>query len=59
MQVYKEGILKLSLNCATQSVKSGIKRYIEVSTSQVYTGDKVSHESTDFITVVYYISCSF
>lgn len=44
LQVYKEGILKVSLNCATQAVKHGTKRFIEVSTGQVYSGDKVSLE---------------
>jgi hypothetical protein len=31
----------VSLNCARQAAKSGIKRFIEVSTGQVYSGDKV------------------
>lgn len=39
-EVYKEGVFKVSINCANQSVKHGVKRYIEVSTAQVYSGDK-------------------
>lgn len=39
-QVYKDGILKLSLNCAKQALKSNVKRYIEISTAQVYSCDK-------------------
>ncbi|CAB4045631.1 sterol-4-alpha-carboxylate 3-dehydrogenase, decarboxylating-like, partial [Paramuricea clavata] len=39
-EVYKEGVVKVSLNCARQAAKSGIKRFIEVSTGQVYSGDK-------------------
>ena len=41
LQVYKDGILKLSLNCAKQALKSNVKRYIEISTAQVYSCDKV------------------
>ena len=41
-KVYKEGVFKVSLNCANQAAKQGIKRFIEVSTAQVYSGDKVS-----------------
>ncbi|EDO44998.1 predicted protein [Nematostella vectensis] len=44
-EVYNEGVLKLSVNCAQQAAKQGIKRFIEVSTAQVYSSDKkVSEE---------------
>ena len=39
-EVYKEGVMKVSLNCARQAAQSGVKRFIEVSTGQVYAGDK-------------------
>ncbi|XP_028402731.1 uncharacterized protein LOC114525548 [Dendronephthya gigantea] len=39
-EVYKEGVVKLSLNCARQAAKSNVKRFIEVSTGQIYAGDK-------------------
>lgn len=46
-QVYEDGIFKLSLNCAKQALKCNIKRYIEISTTQVYSCDKgVSDENS-------------
>ncbi|XP_033099689.1 dTDP-D-glucose 4,6-dehydratase-like isoform X2 [Anneissia japonica] len=39
-EIYKEGILNLSLNCAREAAKRSIKIYIEVSTGQVYNSDK-------------------
>lgn len=41
-KVYEEGVLKLSLHCAKEAAKHGVKRFIEVSTGQIYAGDKVS-----------------
>ncbi|XP_059140667.1 uncharacterized protein LOC131928611 [Physella acuta] len=38
--VYKEGIYRLSLNCAELAAQHKVKRYIEVSTAQIYTHDK-------------------
>ncbi|KAK3752249.1 hypothetical protein RRG08_064270 [Elysia crispata] len=38
--VYKEGIEQLSLNCAEVASRHGVKKFIEVSTAQVYSGDK-------------------
>uniref|UniRef100_A0A182QJ94 NAD-dependent epimerase/dehydratase domain-containing protein n=1 Tax=Anopheles farauti TaxID=69004 RepID=A0A182QJ94_9DIPT len=39
--VYQEGILKLSLNCATEAVKHKAKRYIELSTGSMCSDEKV------------------
>lgn len=39
-KVYEEGIFKLSMNCAKQALKCQVKRYIEISTAQVYSCDK-------------------
>ncbi|XP_077993896.1 dTDP-glucose 4,6-dehydratase-like [Glandiceps talaboti] len=38
--VYKDGIVKLSLNCAREAAKRKVKLFIEVSTGQVYSADK-------------------
>jgi len=46
-EVYKEAIKDVSVNCAKQAAKSGAKRYIEVSTAQIYAPtDKVSAEGS-------------
>ncbi|XP_053669629.1 uncharacterized protein LOC128720009 [Anopheles nili] len=37
--VYQEGILKLSLNCATEAVKHRAKRYIELSTGSMHSDE--------------------
>ncbi|XP_049532278.1 uncharacterized protein LOC125949355 [Anopheles darlingi] len=39
--VYEEGILKLSVNCATEAIKTGAKRYVELSTASMYSDEKV------------------
>lgn len=39
-EVYKDGVFKLSMNCAKQALKCNVKRYIEISTAQVYSCDK-------------------
>jgi len=39
-EVYKENIFDVSVTCAKAAAKGGIKRFIEVSTAQVYNGDK-------------------
>ncbi|EAA09169.4 AGAP004297-PA [Anopheles gambiae str. PEST] len=39
--VYQEGILKLSLNCATEAVKCKAKRYLELSTGSMCSDEKV------------------
>lgn len=40
--VYKEGIYKLSLNCAQQAAKIGVKHYIELSAGNMNSSDKVN-----------------
>jgi nucleoside-diphosphate-sugar epimerase len=45
-EVYKENIIDVSTQCATQAAKRGVKKFIEVSTAQVYEeGKKPSDES--------------
>ena len=39
--VYEEKVFLLSTNCAKEAVKLGCKVFIEVSTAQVYDGEKV------------------
>ena len=39
--MYKEGIERLSLNCAEVASRHKVKKFVEVSTAQVYSGDKV------------------
>lgn len=41
--VYKEGILKLSLNCARQAALLKVKRYVELSSGNMYSSEKVPH----------------
>jgi len=45
--VYKENINDVTVACAKEAAKVGVKRFIEVSTSQVYASDKKpSNESS-------------
>jgi len=45
-EVYKERVHHLSMACATEAAKHGVKRYIEVSTAQVYaSGSHAKNES--------------
>ncbi|XP_072173977.1 dTDP-4-dehydro-6-deoxy-D-allose reductase-like [Diadema setosum] len=39
-EIYEEGIVKLSLNCAREAASRNVKKYIEISTGQVYSSDK-------------------
>ncbi|XP_075147251.1 uncharacterized protein LOC142221418 [Haematobia irritans] len=39
--VYKEGILKLSLNCANESVNINTKRYVELSSGCINSSEKI------------------
>lgn len=39
--VYKEGIYKLSMNCAQQAAKLQVDRYVEISSGNFSTSDKV------------------
>ncbi|KAJ8036359.1 dTDP-D-glucose 4,6-dehydratase [Holothuria leucospilota] len=38
--VYEESILKVGINCSREAAKRNIKKYIELSTGQVYSYDK-------------------
>ncbi|PSN37282.1 hypothetical protein C0J52_17192 [Blattella germanica] len=42
--VYREGILKLSVNCASEAAKINVKRFVEVSTGHMYSTDKNPHK---------------
>jgi hypothetical protein len=42
MQVYRDGIYKLSCNCAREAAKQHVRRYVEISTAQMVSSDKVS-----------------
>ncbi|XP_003388585.1 PREDICTED: uncharacterized protein LOC100639369 [Amphimedon queenslandica] len=39
-EVYKELVYNVSVNCAREAAATGVKRFIEVSTAQVYNSDK-------------------
>jgi len=41
--VYKENVLEVAVKCATTAAKHGVKRFIEVSTAQIYDGEKSKH----------------
>jgi len=44
--VYQENIIDVSVTCATEAAKRGVKKFIEVSTAQVYdSGDKPRKEN--------------
>jgi hypothetical protein len=44
--VYREGILKLSLNCAVEAAKLNVKRFVEVSSGHMCSSNKVSFKHT-------------
>jgi len=46
-EVYKENIIDVSVTCGKAAAKIGAKRFIEVSTSQVYQGDKKASSEDD------------
>jgi len=46
-EVYKENIIDVSVTCGKEAVKAGAKRFVEVSTSQVYSGDKKASAEDD------------
>jgi len=46
-EVYKENIIEVSLTCAKVAAKHGVKRFIEVSTSQVYDAGKKPSDEKD------------
>jgi hypothetical protein len=39
--VYREGILKLSLNCAIEAAKLNVKRFVEISSGHMCSSNKV------------------
>lgn len=41
VQVYQERVYGVSVNCAKEAAKTGVRRFVEVSTAQVYNSDKV------------------
>jgi len=41
-QVYADGIYKLSCNCAREAARFQVRRYVELSTAQMASSDKVS-----------------
>ncbi|XP_050294061.1 uncharacterized protein LOC126734461 [Anthonomus grandis grandis] len=45
--VYQEGILKLSINCAKQAALMNVGRYIELSSGNMNSYDKVPHKESD------------
>ncbi|XP_022196147.2 uncharacterized protein LOC111053520 [Nilaparvata lugens] len=45
--IYREGILKLSLNCAETAAKQNCKRYVEISAGQMASNDKEKHKESD------------
>jgi len=46
-EVYKENIIDVSVTCAKAAAKAGVKRFVEVSTAQVYSGDKKPSNEED------------
>jgi len=45
-EVYNERVLLLSVNCAKEAAKQGVKAFVEVSTAQIYDADKKSSTET-------------
>jgi len=48
-EVYKENIIDLAVTCGNAAAKAGVKRWIEVSTAQVYDADKKASSETSKI----------
>ncbi|KJE89679.1 NAD-dependent epimerase/dehydratase [Capsaspora owczarzaki ATCC 30864] len=46
-KIYEEKVLSLSVCVAKEAAKRGVKRFIEVSTAQVYSSDKDASTETD------------
>ncbi|XP_024942057.1 uncharacterized protein LOC107269052 isoform X2 [Cephus cinctus] len=47
--VYKEGIYKLSINCAQHAAKLGVKRYVEISSGNLNSSEKAPHKEDDTV----------
>lgn len=45
-EVYQERVYLLSVNCAKEAAKQGVKMFVEVSTAQVYDADKKASDET-------------
>ncbi|XP_075231048.1 uncharacterized protein LOC142329952 isoform X2 [Lycorma delicatula] len=45
--IYREGILKVGANCAENAAKQRVKRYIEISSGQMFSSEKVRHKESD------------
>lgn len=45
--VYEEGILRLSLNCANQATAHKVKRYVELSSGNMFATEKVPQKEDD------------
>lgn len=41
IQVYRDLVYTVTVNCAQEAAKCGVKRFVDVSTAQVYNSDKV------------------
>jgi len=46
-EVYNERVFLLTVNCAKEAAKQGVKFFIEMSTGQVYDGDKKASDEGD------------
>lgn len=45
--VYREGIVRLSTNCANEAAKRKVKVYLEVSAGNMFSDEKVPHKESD------------
>lgn len=46
-KIYEEKVLNLSVTVAKEAAKRNVKRFVEVSTAQVYSGDKGASNESD------------
>ncbi|KAI5698168.1 hypothetical protein M8J76_010149 [Diaphorina citri] len=46
-EIYREGIYKLSINCATAAARYGILKYVEISSGEICTSHKHSCKESD------------
>lgn len=45
--VYREGIVRLSTNCATEAAKKKVKMYVEISSGQMSSSEKNGHKESE------------
>ncbi|KAK9503946.1 hypothetical protein O3M35_010398 [Rhynocoris fuscipes] len=45
--VYEEGVFKVSTNCAESAARNNVRRYVEISSGQMYSSDKMEHNEDD------------